>query len=170
MTRTAVDYIIAPVGIDHLAAMGRVMANAFDPRFGEAWSKAQCLAVLALPGYRLRGAYRRASDAGSLMGFAITRAVADESELLLLAVDPYFRRAGVGRRLLAHWLTHCSDNTICRAFLEVRASNPAIELYEKSGFSCIGNRPNYYRGVDGATHDAVTMEKLLGQTVSSGKA
>ena len=161
MTKAEGDSIIAPVGIDHLAAVQQVMIGAFDPLYGEAWNSAQCLAVLALPGYRLRGAYRGSVENGPMMGFAITRAVADESELLLLAVDPNYRRIGIGSQLLENWLAQSLENTISRAFLEVRDSNPAKKLYEQHGFRCIASRPNYYHGLDGSSHDATTMQKLL---------
>ena len=37
-------------------------------------------------------------DAGGAVGFALARAVADEAELLLLAVDPARQGSGVGQR------------------------------------------------------------------------
>lgn len=166
--------IIAPIGVESLASVEKIMQRAFDPRFGEAWTKAQCLATLALPGYRLRGArlaLAPGQDAphpsdGDLVGFAIERTVAGESELLLLAVDPAYRRHGVGRSLMNDWLDFLSTQVVGLAFLEMRSDNPARFLYESLGFKQIGLRPAYYRGGDGVMRDAVTMHRPVKQITS----
>ena len=67
-----------------VAIVDALMAAAFDPRYGEAWTRNQCLGVLAMPGVRLT----LASIDDRPAGFAMVRSVADEAELLLLAVDP----------------------------------------------------------------------------------
>jgi ribosomal-protein-alanine N-acetyltransferase len=146
---------IAGVGIDDLPQVEKVMARAFDPAFGEAWSPAQCLAVLTLPGYALRVA----TTAEELVGFAIIRWVADESELLLLAVEPAWRGQGVGSLLIRDWIELGMANGASRFFLEMRTDNPARQLYDQMGFSIVGRRPDYYRGKDGKLRDAVTMQR-----------
>lgn len=151
---------ITAIGIDHLAAVDRVMAAAFDPAYGEAWNSAQVLATLAMPGYRLRGAFVDGGE-GDLAGFAITRAVAGESELLLLAVDPAVRRSGVASALMQDWLDICATLEVDTAFLEMRQDNPARALYRKFGFADAAVRKSYYRGADGVMRDAVTMKKSL---------
>ncbi len=67
-----------------LALVDQLMQGAFDPRFGEAWTRNQCLGILAMPGVWLTIA---AID-GIPAGFALSRIVADEAELLLLATMP----------------------------------------------------------------------------------
>ena len=48
-----------------------------------------------------------------------------------------------------------------KIFLEVRVSNnPAIELYNKTGFKRVSIRKNYYRLPDGR-EDALVMSKRL---------
>uniref|UniRef100_UPI00157518D9 GNAT family N-acetyltransferase n=1 Tax=Sphingomonas bacterium TaxID=1895847 RepID=UPI00157518D9 len=74
----------------------RLIYSGFDPRFGEAWTRGQCLGVLAMPGVRLLLAHADDEPAG----FALSRQVLDEVELLLIAVAPAQRRRGVGRALL----------------------------------------------------------------------
>ena len=37
-------------GATDLATVNAIMSEAFDPRFGEAWTPSQCLAHPALPG------------------------------------------------------------------------------------------------------------------------
>lgn len=62
----------------------QVMAAAFDPQWGEAWTRSQLLGVMALPGIKLLIAEAGEEPAG----FALTRSVLDEAELLLLGVAP----------------------------------------------------------------------------------
>lgn len=158
MTFNTDDLTVVPLGFDQLASVGQVMSHAFDPRYGEAWNEAQCLALLALPGYRLSGLM---SEDGAMLGFSICRYVAGESELLLIAVDPAFGRNGCGTILINDWIAHCRQNGTNRIFLEVRADNPALTLYDKLGFTRLAVRPAYYRGGDGVMRDAVTMQKLI---------
>ena len=67
-----------------LPLVDTIMQEAFDPRFGEAWSSSQCAGVLAMPGVWLT----IAELDGAPAGFAMVRAILDEAELLLLAVRP----------------------------------------------------------------------------------
>jgi ribosomal protein S18 acetylase RimI-like enzyme/glycosyltransferase involved in cell wall biosynthesis len=83
-----------------------------------------------------------ASVEGKVAGFLVTRAVApDEREILNVAVDPKFRRSGIGRILVETVLY----GTGVAWFLEVREFNEAaINLYKTLGFTPAGRRENYY--------------------------
>lgn len=85
-------------GSQDLTEVIRIMADAFDPRFGEAWTSAQCLGMLSLPGVWLV----IASLDGQDVGFALARATLDEAELLLLA-----SHGGARRGVAAAWPEHC---------------------------------------------------------------
>jgi [ribosomal protein S18]-alanine N-acetyltransferase len=148
--------IVEGNGLD-VAAIMPVMETAFDPRFSEAWTAAQCLATLALPGSRL--IYAR--DDNGVQGFALSRCVADEEELLLIAVDESVRRKGVARTLIEAMIVNARDYGRAVLFLEVREGNPAFSFYQKAGFSPVGRRNGYYRSHDGTRHDAITMSLLL---------
>ncbi len=161
MNRKALPVDIQPLGVDHLAEVEEIMLRSFDPRYGEAWSKAQCLAVLAIPGYRLCGVFDRVDAIAPILGFAITRTIAGESELLLIAVEPRLRRSGIGGQLVKDWLANCAELGVSRVFLEVRADNPAQSWYEGLGFSFLARRTGYYRGGDGIQRDAITMQKSI---------
>jgi ribosomal-protein-alanine N-acetyltransferase len=79
---------------------------------------------------------------GRVAGFAVARRLAEgESEVLNLAVDPAFRRRGIGRRLVAA-ITSGHPGGL---WLEVRESNVAGRNFYKSlGFLETGRRPCYY--------------------------
>ena len=68
------------------------------------------------------------------VGFSLFRTVADESELLLLAVAPTHHRRGVGQRLLEAFLEQARNDGVTRVHLEVRDGNPAVSMYRNVGF------------------------------------
>lgn len=142
-------------GVADLALVESIMAEAFDPRFGEAWTRGQCLGILAMPGVWLT----IASVDGKPAGFALSRAVADEAELLLLATRPSLRRRGVAAALLRAMIAQAQTGGAARVHLEVREGNEAVKLYVASGFSKVGERRNYYRGVSGQTYNALTYHR-----------
>lgn len=152
---------VRAIGVDSLAEVEGIMARAFDPAYGEAWNSAQCLSVFAFPGYQFLGAFDNDSSIARLQGFAITRTIAGESELLLLATDPACQNKGVGRSLILYWLETCRAAHETLAFLEVRYDNPARHLYDSMDFRDTAVRPGYYRGHDGQLRDAITMQKRL---------
>lgn len=134
-----------------------LMATAFDPRFGEAWTRSQCLGVLAMPGVSLMIACVDDVPAG----FAMTRIVADEAELLLLAVAPAHQRHGIGGALLRAVIADCERAGVTKLHLEVRAGNPALALYGQAGFAKVGERRAYYRGQNGEAFDAHTYSRAV---------
>ena len=93
--------------------------------------------------------------------FSLTRMIADEAELLLLAVRPRFARNGIGRGLLLTAMDEARARGVKFMHLEVRSDNDAIRLYDAVGFSQVGVRPGYYRGNDGKVRDALTYRCVL---------
>lgn len=94
-------------------------------------------------------------------GFALTRTLAGESELLTVAVDPAHQKRGLGRRLLTEWLTSL-EGVAETAFLEVAADNAAaIQLYRSLGFVKMGTRAGYYLRKDGASVDALLLSRMI---------
>jgi ribosomal-protein-alanine N-acetyltransferase len=144
-------------GWSDLDAVMRVMSTAFDPRFGEAWTRAQCAGILPMQGVSMT----LASEGEMPVGFSLVRQVADESELLLLAVVPEARGRGVGSRLLHDFARQGREAGIRKLHLEVRDGNPAVELYRRHDFIVEGRRHKYYRGADGQMHDALTMIRRI---------
>ena len=136
-----------------------VMDAAFGDRFGEAWTRSQCAGILPMAGVSLILA--REFDSGVAIGFSLSRTVADESELLLLAVLPSRHRQGIGRRLLDDFMHRARGSGVGRVHLEVRDGNPAVEMYRDAGFAPVGKRSNYYHGANGKRFDALTLSKEL---------
>ncbi len=152
------DIRIAPGDSADLDQVIALMESAFDRRFGEAWTRSQCAGILPMPGVVLM----LARDGGATpIGFSLTRMVADEAELLLLAVAPAGRRRGTGALLLNHFLEEAREYGASRVHLEVREGNPAVKLYRSAGFSAAGRRRKYYRGSDGSEFDALTLSRAL---------
>ncbi|WP_310468649.1 ribosomal protein S18-alanine N-acetyltransferase [Sphingomonas sp.] len=130
-----------------------VMKQAFDDRFGEAWTRSQCAGILPMPGVALIVA----RDGQTAIGFSLSRIIAGEAELLLLAVAPDHRRRKVGSVLLDQFLDRARENGANRVHLEVRDGNPAVKMYRAAGFHAAGRRRKYYRGRDGGEFDALTF-------------
>lgn len=139
-------------------ALMDVMTNAFDPLYGEAWNSGQCLGILSLPDVWLIFA----EEEGRTAGFALSRLLVDEAELLLLAVEPHVRGHGIGRALIERTAQIAAEKGATRLLLEVRDGNHALNLYQEAGFGEIGRRRDYYRGLDGTTRDALTLARPVG--------
>ena len=148
-TRLRMVELLTGSAVD-IAAVERVMGEAFEPRFGEAWTRSQCLGILGMPGVWLT----LARVDGQIAGFALARAILDEAELLLLATSPDHRRRGIGAALLRSIVSEARGRGVAKMHLEVRAGNGAIELYRSHGFTKVGERRDYYRGKTGQTFDA----------------
>ncbi len=153
-----------PLPVDDTDRIMEVMELAFDPAFGEAWTRRQVADALVIGNcrYGLPDAEGRPPEEGMpAAGFFMTRGVLDEAELLLLAVRPDRRRGGIGRKLLEAFAEDALQHGQTRLLLEMRDGNPAEILYRGFGFRQIGRRPKYYAGADGTRMDALTFEKLL---------
>jgi ribosomal-protein-alanine N-acetyltransferase len=92
------------------------------------------------------------------LGFLVFWHVADEIHVLNVAVDPAYRRRGVGRELMSKAIEFGRSRRVRHLLLEVRRSNAAaIALYRSLGFYAMAVRRAYYS--DG--EDAVEMVGLF---------
>lgn len=135
----------------------QVMARAFDPAYGEAWTCMQVVGMLDMPGCWMSVAV----TGGEIIGFSLMRAILDEAELLLLAVDPAWQGRNVGRSLLEHSIIAAKDRNIRHIHLEVRETNKAVDLYKTAGFVHNNTRKAYYRGKNGQLFDALSFAMEL---------
>ena len=145
---------------DDLDRLMAVMETAFDPAYGEAWTRRQVEDALLLGAchYRLIAATGQSPLPGErAAGFFLSRAGVEEEELLLLAVDPTARRLGLGQQLLDWLAVDARGRGAVQLLLEMRRGNPAGNLYLRNGFTQIGVRPNYYRAAGGGRIDAITF-------------
>jgi ribosomal-protein-alanine N-acetyltransferase len=132
----------------HAAAMAVIHAAAFPP--GARWSEESFAAQLALP-----GVFGLMDPEG---GFILMRVVADDAEVLTLAVVPAAQRRGIGRALLAEAMGQTRAAGAQRILLEVSEQNEAARaLYQAAGFAEIGRRRRYY--ADGT--DALVLAAML---------
>ncbi len=138
-------------------AVDVVMRAAFEARYGEAWTPAQCLGMMTLPGVWLTLA--RVED--RVVGFTLTRSIADDAELLLIAVLPDRRGHGIGGTLLRGAIDGAAARGATQICLEMRSNNPATRLYLTEGFVKHGERRRYYAGRDGERFDAHTYIRPL---------
>src|SRR5213075_2166776 len=95
----------------------------------------------------------------NILGYIDFWVVADEVELISIAVHPQFKRMGVGDRLLREMIHSVELKGASFIYLDVRESNlPAQKLYSKFGFSKVGVRRRYYSDNQ---EDAIIMKKEI---------
>lgn len=108
-----------------------------DTVFSDPWSEADLCSHITAPHLRLWICEMDGCPVGYLLGSIIP----PEGEIYRVAVLPTLRRAGAGEALCRALLAECR----C-AYLEVRRGNTAARaLYEKLGFTPVGERKNYYK-------------------------
>ena len=119
----------------HAKAMALLHSRAFTAR--ERWGSEAIGLQLGLP-----GAYGWIAPSG---GMILARMMADEAEVLTLAVEPAAQRAGIGRALLNQALATARLRGAVAMFLEVSSTNVAARaLYAGVDFVQVGSRRGYY--------------------------
>lgn len=92
---------------------------------------------------------------GRAVGYMGLQIFSGEGYVTNVAVLPEFRGQGIASALIARQM----ENDMEFITLEVRQSNqPALKLYEKSGFERVGIRPNFYSNPD---ENAVIMTRYI---------
>ncbi len=131
---------------------------AFTPLGERAWTRQDMAELCASPG--VSGVLLLSG--GKEIGVALSRVVADEAELLTIAVDAGHRRRGAGRALLEAVIDRALAAGAVSLFLEVGADNPAAcSLYEQKDFRVVGRRAGYYQRGTGPNADALVMRLAL---------
>lgn len=140
--------MIALVGAAHADTLAALHASAFDAP----WSAAEIAKLLANP-----NAFALADESG----FVLAWSIADEAEILTVAVAPDARRRGLGRALVASAMGVAAARGASAMLLDVAADNVAARaLYAALGFSEVGRRANYYQRVTAAA-DALLLRRAL---------
>ena len=131
-------FVVREFSAEDAAAASEILLEA---REAASWSSRALVEFMGQPGAFALMSRRD----GVPTGFILGRLVADEAEVLNLAVREECRRRGEGRALLEVLLRRFAESGVSRVFLEVRESNlGAIEFYERMGFRRSGRREGYY--------------------------
>jgi ribosomal-protein-alanine N-acetyltransferase len=140
------------------------LADLHAAGFNHVWSADELADLIRQDGV-IAYVARRANLFGtrSPVGFVLVRAVADEAEILTIAVTPSHRKRGVGRMLMDHAFRSFYRDRIASVFLEVDEGNPsALALYRRLGFVKVGERKGYYAGGSTPGATALVMKAELG--------
>ncbi|WP_374928863.1 ribosomal protein S18-alanine N-acetyltransferase [Kytococcus sedentarius] len=151
----------------HWRDLPQLAALEADAHPHDAWSEAAWWGELASG----RREYVVAVDPGAagadvpgqrqVLGYAGVDHGGQVADVMTITVHPAARGTGLGRRLMDH-LVHSATRRGAEALLlEVRADNePALRLYEHTGFESLSRRRGYYRGAHGPV-DALILRRLL---------
>ena len=154
-----IGFELHPIGALDLDRAARLHRDAFAPMGERPWTRQDMAELLATPagGGLILGIGKE--DAGVVLW----RTMADEAELLTLAVDARHRRRGVGAALLDQVIVRSQRRGARLLFLEVGVDNPAARsLYAQAGFVEVGRRVAYYRRPSGFA-DALVLRLTLGR-------
>lgn len=82
---------------------------------------------------------------GVIVGYCGLWVVVDDAHITNIAVDPEWRRQGIGERMMSEAMVFAKKRGAQRLSLEVRVSNTAAQaLYRKYGLQDGGIRKRYY--------------------------
>jgi [ribosomal protein S18]-alanine N-acetyltransferase len=138
-------WAVARATLDDVAALAALDAACFS----HPWTADQLSAEVALapPGEVLlaRGPRAGRGPGATLGAYCAYRVVLDEMHVMNVAVDPAWRRRGVGRFLLRLAMRRAFRSGARTALLDVRVGNlAALGLYASLGFEPIAVRRGYY--------------------------
>jgi len=147
-----------PVISDASVRDAAAMANLHAASFQRGWSDGEFESLLLDRGTLAH----RATVGRALAGFVLSRIVADEAEILSIAVAPARRGRGVAGALLRRHLGRLAGLGVRAVFLEVAPDNtPAQRLYARAGFREVGRRPDYYPQTGGGSAAALLLRRDL---------
>ena len=122
------------------------LAELHEQGFDHPWSEDEIAATLSGKGVTCFMSYIRGTGMAYPRGFLIVRSVADEAEVLSIAVASKYRKRGIGRSLLDHTIRHLHSARVRRLILEVSENNEmALKLYRSLRFEQISERKAYYK-------------------------
>ena len=134
---------------DHVLQIAQLEKMCFSSPWSERSIESELTNPLAL--------WLVAVDNDRVAGYVGSQSVMGEADMMNLAVDPEYRRMGVGKKLVEKLIDALSEEAVHSLTLEVRASNEnAIRLYQSMEFKEVGRRKNYYRN---PREDALILRK-----------
>lgn len=128
--------------------------------FSHPWSKDAIKKELSNPA----ASYFVATQEKEVIGYAGMWHMADEGEVINIAVSSTNRCKGIGAQLLEALLEEAIAHQLTSVFLEVRENNKTAQsLYKRHGFNIIGIRKRYYRDPE---EDAILMSYEMSERTS----
>lgn len=154
LRRSAPSAHSATLSPDHARAMAALHAQAF----ARPWSAGDLEAMVVDPMVVGDGLFLGRDR--QPVGFALSRVVLDEAEILTVVVARRCQGKGLSKILLAAHLGRIMARGVRDIFLEVEEGNkPAIALYEAFAFLHSGRRESYYVKPDGRRVAAQLMRR-----------
>ncbi len=94
------------------------------------------------------------------VGFGIAWKVAEETQILEIAVLPQHRRKGIATQILSELSKESVKSGCKKMVLEVQKDNSmALKFYEQQGLKIVGTRKNFYTSSQSKQNiDALLME------------
>lgn len=133
--------------------------------FSDPWSERSFASVLENPATLFIIAECEHDGAAVPVGYIGATVVADECDIINLAVMRDYRRQGIGFALAEKAIDICRKMSVCAVYLEHRQSNEAAAaLYASLGFRNDGIRHRYYTS---PVEDAVLMSLKLNTSEES---
>ncbi len=121
----------------HISAIAKLESVCFS----EPWS-----ADSILESFNHGTKFLVAENENDVLGYIGFSVICGEGYVTNVAVFPKYRNKGVATALVSEAISYCKEIGAEFLSLEVRKSNEnAIKLYEKSGFSIVGERKDFYR-------------------------
>ena len=137
---------IKPLPLSQIDAAASIEAACL----GSAWSAEQLADSLGREDFCYLGVF----EDDVLAGICSYYLVADEIQIVNLAVKPEFRRRGIGRALLTYIRFDARIQGCSKILLEYEKGNLAAEaLYRTEGFRTVGERRGFYNGTNAVLAD-----------------
>lgn len=156
-----IERLVADAAVARSADIARILSGSFASET-QRWDRDSVAGTLGVAGTVAFLAPAGPAPAAC----AILRIVADQAEILTVAVLPSARRQGLGGRLVQCCLAEAAVAGAVALHLEVARSNAAARaVYRAAGFAETGRRPRYYATPQGR-EDAVLMGRDLADLTS----
>ena len=125
--------------------------------FSSPWSETAIAETMERP----ESVFLVAEVCSNVCGYVGAYYVLDEGYITNVAVNPSYRRQGIGRELISALISEGKVLGLSFWTLEVRTSNVVAQaLYKKLGFENVGRRPRFYTN---PCEDAELMTLYIGK-------
>ena len=149
-----------------LQALSDIHAEAFQAMDERPWRPQEFLSLIEMPGVVVR----LTDDGTDVAGYILYRSVADEAELITVALRPGYQGRGIAAGLMHDMIRDLAERGVEKIFLEVREDNErALKLYKDFAFTTCGKRPDYYQTQSGKRFDALCLCLIVNKSLSEKK-